>query len=1114
MRGHLQRGQPALDPDEMGPIMNRLRLLGDTAIRSFAGVGIALALAIPAYAQDATTPAQAAAAGAGPAADANLNDSGAAATGNETIVVTGTRIRALNLESVVPVATLSGEQFFQQGQTSIGEILNELPQLRNSFGQQNVGLGVGVAGLNLLDLRGLGTSRTLVLVNGRRHVPADILNNAVSPDVNTIPADLVDRVDITTGANSAVYGSDAIAGVVNFILKRNFQGFQMRGQVGVSEGGYGGNQYVSAMAGTNFGEGRGNIILHGEYSRQERVFASNIPFLNQVDGLAVTDTDGAGLTNNSDGIPDRTFIRNQTQTNINRNGLVFISQPASNPRCGVGANGVPFNCTYLFQNDGTLIPQTGTRFGTGVLGGIAGGNGQTGREADLVSILPKVERYNANLLAHYEFSPALEAFVEAKYVRVNVAGSNAGPTGIQGQFTQFDARERPRLDNPFLNAAARTTITDAILASGCNPGLSTSCATNPGIATGGTLTAAQRTAIANGSFRFGLARNLLDVSIRDENFKRETFRIVGGLRGTFNDDWSYEFSANYGQMKENTNAGGYVDRQRFALSIDAGRNPATGQIQCRAQFDPASATAYPNNAGNQARLAADIAACVPYNPFGTSDNSAARSYFSRNYTNDSKITQLVLTGFVNGDLSQLFELPGGPISFALGGEYRREKPQYAQDEFGASGNSTAVAFGTFNPPAFKVKEAFAELRVPLLSETPFFEELTLTGAGRVSDYQGGTGTVYTYNVGGEWAPVRDIRFRANYGRAIRAPNRSETGTPLVPNFAPAFTDPCTTSNINSGTQFRNANCRTDLGTLLPNIASLGSSSLPILSGSNPDLQEEKSNSLTIGGVLQPRFVPGLSLSVDYFDIKVDGVIVSSTAQQIVNNCYDSPTLANPFCDLFQRFRGTGTGPFGEVAGAIQGNTLISSPLNFAKRVRRGIDFQASYRSNIFSDVRLSAQVDYTHQLKNSNFENPIDPNFENRLLGELGDPVDSVRGTLNLTKGAVTFGYQVRYIGSMYVGAYENYNALQDRAPQDADYSEFSKYPDVFYHDFRVDFAVKGGPNATSDLNFYVGIDNAFNRNPPLGLTGTGERVASGGNGSNIYLIRGRNFYAGARVKF
>ena len=1050
-----------------------------------------------------------------PAAAQNTDQPGAVVPNGdstETIVVTGTRISTSNIKSVIPIASLNGEELFQQGQTSIGEVVNELPQLRSSFTQQNVGLGIGVAGLNLLDLRGLGTARTLVLVNGRRHVASDVLNNAVSPDVNTIPADLVERIDIVTGGNSAVYGSDAIAGVVNFILRRNFQGVQMRGQAGVSEKGYGGNQYLSTMVGTNFAEGRGNIILHGEYSRQERVFASDIPFLDEVRGLVVTDTDPAGLANGSDGVPDRTIVRDQRQTNINRNGLVFVSQPLASPRCGVGANGVPLNCTYLFQPDGTLVPQTGTPFGTGVIGGRSGGNGQTGREDDLVSVLPSVQRYNANLLAHYEFAPALEAFIEAKYVRINVRGSNTGPTGIQGQFTQFDARERPRLDNPFLNSAARMTITDAILASGCNPGISTGCSAPSG-ATGGPLTAAQLAAIANGSFRFGLARNLLDAGIRDERFRRDTFRIVGGLRGTFNEDWRYELSVNYGQFKEHTNAGGFVDRQRFVLAMDAARNPVTGQIQCRAQFDPTAATAFPNNQFNRDRLAADIAACVPYNPFGAPDNSAARAYFARSYTNDSKITQFDVQGFVNGDLSQLFELPGGPISFALGGEYRREHPQYQQDDFAAGGSSTAVAFGSFDPNPFKVREAFGELRIPLMRDRPFFEELTLSGAGRVSRYQGGTGTVYTYNAGGEWAPIRDIRFRANYGRAIRAPNLTETGQGLVANFAPGFTDPCSSANIGSG-QFRATNCRADLGALLPNIASLGASSLPILSGSNPSLKEETSKSLTLGVVLQPRVVPGLSFSVDYYDIKVDGVIVSSTAQQIVNNCYDSPTLANPFCALFQRFRGSGAGPFGETAGAIQGDTLISSPLNFAKRVRRGLDFQLSYRRNLPLDIRLNAQVDYTHQTKNSNYENPTDPTFENRLLGELGDPVDSARGTLSLTKGSVTFGYQVRYIGQMWVGAYENYNSLQGRPPQDADYSQFPKYPDVFYHDFRIDLGVNGGIHEESNLNFYVGIDNAFNRKPPLGLTGTGERIAAGGNGSNIYLIRGRNFYTGARVKF
>ena len=297
------------------------------------------------------------------AQEAVAADESAEAASEGTIVVTGSRIRRPNLESTVPITSITGESFFQQGQTNIGDTLNDLPQLRSTFAQQNPGLGIGIAGLNLLDLRGLGTQRTLVLVNGRRHVPADILNNAVSPDVNTIPNDLIERVDIVTGGNSAIYGSDAIAGVVNFILRRDYDGLQLRAQGGISEEGFGGKQYFSAMYGKNFAEGRGNVTLHGEYSRQDRVFASDIPAFQRQDAFGVIDSDaGAGIVNGGDGFPDRVFIRDIRSSTIHFNGLVPINQRnAPGAACGNGtlANnggpnslGTPYNCTYIFTNEG------------------------------------------------------------------------------------------------------------------------------------------------------------------------------------------------------------------------------------------------------------------------------------------------------------------------------------------------------------------------------------------------------------------------------------------------------------------------------------------------------------------------------------------------------------------------------------------------------------------------------------------------------------------------------------------------------------------------------------------------------------------------------------------
>jgi len=1043
------------------------------------------------------------------AAPATIAD--AADKNDDTIVVTGSRIRRPNLESPLPVTSIGGDEFLEQGRINVGDTLNDLPQLRSTFAQQNPGLGIGIAGLNLLDLRGLGTARTLVLVNGRRHVGADILNNAVSPDVNTIPNDLIERVDVVTGGNSAVYGSDAIAGVVNFILRRNFNGLQIRGNAAVSEAGFGANEYASVLFGRNFGDGRGNIILHTEFAHTDRIYGSDIPAFRRLDGLAVVDVDTTGLPSASDGFPDRAFFTDLRTASIHRWGLIPITQPVGAANCGVGlvptngapgnTGGSPYNCTYIFTQDGHLIPQTGTRFGTGVIGSIVGGNGQNTREDRQLSVLPFQERFNANLLSHYTFSDAVEAFVEAKFVRVDTQGSNAGPSFIQGQLTQFDVRERPRIDNPFLSAADRTTLANLILTSGCNTSLTVKC--DPTIGSQpGVLTLAQRAAILDGSYRFQLARNLTDSGIRDEKFQRDTYRIVAGLRGTFNDDWSYEVSANYGKFKERTTTYGYLDRQRFMLAMDAGRNPVTGQIQCRSQFDPASAIAFPATTANTTRLASDIAACVPYNPFGGADNAASAKYFVYNATHVATQDQLDISGFVSGDLSQLFELPAGPVHFALGGEYRRETAYYKEDPFVLSGATNAVTIPTFAPPAFEVKEAYGEIQVPLLKDVPFFHDLSISGAGRISGYKGISGPVYSYNGGGEWAPVRDIRFRANYGRAVRAPNVSETGFPVVPNFAPGFTDPCNSNNIANNTN-RATNCATDLGTLLAGLPAT-TYSLPILSGSNPNLTPETSDSITIGAVVQPHWIPGLSLTVDYYNIRVKGVITSLTAQAIINGCYDQPSLGNSLCSTFTRWRGPGAGPLGESPGQILGNSLNSAPFNFAKRVRRGLDIEAAYRGPLFKNVKFDTRLLYTHQLQNSNYQSSTDPTFENRILGELGDPQDEFQFSAAVTAGRVTFGYQMHYLGSMYVNAYEDFNSLQGRVPENADYADIQKYPAVIYHDLRMDVQIG---DATKGMNFFFGVNNLTDQDPPLGSTGTGA-------GSSIYSIRGRNFYSGFKARF
>ncbi|HSI18684.1 MAG TPA: TonB-dependent receptor [Sphingomonas sp.] len=1079
-------------------------LLGATAL-------VGVLATFPTIAMAQTAPA------AAPANGADQPDPEAKAP---DVVVTGSRIRSPNLVSDIPITSISGDNLLAQGQTNVGSALNDLPQLASTFSQQNPGSGIGIGGLNLLDLRGLGTSRTLVLVNGRRHVAADILNNAVSPDVNTIPNDLIERVDIVTGGNSAVYGSDAIAGVVNFVLKRSYSGVQLRGSAGINEAGFGGNQFLSAMAGHNFADGRGNITISGQYSHQERVFASDVPWLQTNNGVFAVDTDSGGLPNGSDGFPDAVFVRDVRSATINPYGLIPVQQQPGIAACGTGtlannggpnSSGTPYNCTYIFTQDGRLTPQTGSRFGSGPTGSIVGGNGQTGREGHTVSILPYLQRYNFNLLTHYEIVPAAEVFLEAKWDRVSALGNNAGPSFIQtGSGTQGnigDARERPRIDNPFLNPADRTTLANAIIASGCNSSLTAICPA------GGNLTAANITAINDGSYRFQLARNLLDVGLRDEKFTRDTLRVVGGLRGTFNDDWSYEVSVNYGQFKQTTNTNGFIDRQRFSLAMDAGRNPLTGQIQCRSQFDPAAnvpigrtdAVSVAIAAQNAARLAADVAACKPYNPFGGTDNTAAVNYFSAAFDAKAKLTQLDVQSFVNGDLSQLFELPGGPIRFALGTEYRREKAYYRQDPFVTDGYTNGVSIPVFDPPAFEVREAFGEVQIPVLKDLPFFHELTLTGAGRYSDYGKGVGHTWTYNGGVQWSPVSDLRFRANYARAVRAPNVSETGFPLVPNFSNGFVDPCRPDAIGANAN-RTTNCKAALtAAQLGNLTNVAYS-LAIVSGSNPNLKPEASDSWTFGGVFQPSFIPGLSVTVDYYNIKVKGIIVSVGAQTIVNQCYDSATLNNVFCSAFQRNTSASNGPGGEVPGAILGNSLIQAPLNFAQRVRRGVDVNVAYHTNLSSNVKINTNMIYVHTLTNSDYQDPTNPNFETHNLTNVGNPMDEFQWDTDLGVGPVTLGYRLHLIGTQYVTAYSNFNSVNGNPPANTDASAPIKYPVITYSDLLLtwDLANRGKRDG---FQFYVGVDNVFNQLPPLGTTATGV-------GTAIYRFTGRAYHAGFRARF
>ena len=1076
-----------------------------SALRGTSCLAAAFLTVAPALAQTQTSADSTPAQGAGSTATEE----------GDAIIVTGSRIVIPNLESANPVSVLTGEQVFERGAINVGDQLNDLPQLRSTYSQQNSTRFLGTRGLNLLDLRGLGQSRTLVLVNGRRHVASDVLSTGVAMDVNTIPSDLIERVDVVTGGASAVYGSDALAGVVNFILKDNFQGLSARAQAGVSKYGDAANYYASIVGGQNFGaDDRGNIALNLEYSRSEPYYASNRPAFDQNDAFVTTETDAAGSLNGAAGGFDRTFFRDIRSATISLGGMVAIRYPnAASQPCGNDSLGNSFTCAFLFQPDGSLVQQVGTaRVGLAPNASFIGGNGYTGREDKLLTFQPNLQRYSANLLAHYEFSPAFIPFVEAKYSRSEALGSQSGPFFSQGttladsvRVTGFNdqsfyntgsssgnvSREGVRLDNPYIAASARALLVQQLTAAvnaGVNP--------NTGTALSATNKARALAQITDGSFRFALRRSWLDLGIRDEKFTRETYRAVVGVRGEFNDDWRYELSANYGVHQETNVIQSNINRQRYLLAVDTVRNSA-GQVVCRSQVDAAYTGT--DRGGVASVLAADIAACVPINPFGQGSASAeARRYLTVDSLATGKITQFDALGFVSGDTSGFFNLPGGPVAFSVGGEYRRETNAYELDDLTQSGYAFYNAIPGFSAPAFEVKEAYGELYLPIVKNMRFFEELSVRGSARIADYNGAAGTVYAYGGEAIWAPVRDVTLRGTYSRSVRAPNLRALYQQQGQNFAPGFGDPCSSRNLALGSANRAANC--SAAGRPSDYDYVYSSSLEILSGGNPNLEEESSDSWTAGVRLEPRWVPGLSISADFYDIQVKNLISTlGSAQQIANLCYDSASLDNPFCGFIKR-AGSAGGPRGEIPFRVLEGTLLVSSANFAKSKVRGVDVQVDYNRNIgFGDLSLG--LIWTHQIKNESYTNPANANFVDVFVGELGDPQDQVNLEARLKVNKLTFGYGARWIEGMYLNTYEDYNSVNGNPPENIDFAPIKKYGNVVYQDVRVAY------DLNAQTNLYVGVDNVLDKKPPYGLTGVG-------GGSGIYDIRGRYFYAGVKKKF
>ena len=941
------------------------------------------------------------------------------------IVVTGSRIRRPDFDTPSPVISLGAETIQQSGTTNLTDFLTGFPALQGSStsaDNSGSGAGIGFTGLNLLNLRNLGTERTLVLVDGRRHVAS--VPGSQSVDINTIPIDLLERVDVLTGGASAVYGADAVTGVVNFVLKKNFEGVSARAQAGVTEYGDAGKRLFGVTVGKNFSGGRGNVALAYEYGEDSRLESRDRKRLrgtgltgfyrNPADPEFGDDYTGGA----SNGIPDNIPTRDVRYNDTAREGGIDVD-----------GDGAP---DYIVNAAGQLVPFD---IGTVLQPGFSTGGNAT-RIADYQNdLLPKLRRHVVNLIGHYDVSPALTLFAEGKYA--NIKSFTLGQPSFDYYLLVND-------DNPYLPSAL--------------------------VGNGGVL----------------VTRDNFDIGQRGESIERETFRGVVGARGDLNEHANYEVSYTFGQTNVVSNYINDVYDDRFLAAIDAVRNPANGQITCRINLDP---TALPDQPYTDRYTGAPVTfrpgECVPFNLFGDNVASAAAFDFVRANTQDrSRIRQHVVSGSVAGDFGQLFELPGGPIRFAVGGEYRKEQSRFIPDPIAAQGLTFTNALGR-DEGSLDVKEAFGELNVPLFRNVPFAHRLELGAAVRLSDYST-IGKTTTWKVDGTWAPVRDITFNGTYSKAVRAPNVGELFGARSQTFQ-FITDPCDRAEIQNGTQYRAANCQallSSLGVADPaTYVDARSANIAGFSGGNRNLREEEATTWTAGAVFQPSFLPGLTLRADWYDIKLKNAINTVTPEQVAQLCVDQPTLDNQFCGLLTRTTtATNTADVGNVV------SFDVIPQNVASFATSGLDVNFNYRLDAGDLGRFNLRVIGNYLNKLEFFGTPGADVTNSR--GQAAAPKYTVNTDLTWQLGNVTLNYGLSWFDKTL-----RYTNLQTESNPDIVAPEYLYLKALWQHDIYISV------DASDRFQFFGGVNNVFGQTPEIG--------------TSTYPVSslGRYMFVGARVK-
>lgn len=977
----------------------------------------------------------------------------------EQIIVTGSRIANSGLESASPLQIIGAQDIDESGVINIQDLLLKSPAFGTpGINRTNSNFSTSSAGVATVDLRNLGTSRTLVLVNGRRFVAGIPGESAV--DLNTIPTQFIERVDVLTGGASAVYGSDAIAGVVNIIYKKNFEGVEVGVQGGASNRGDSTETQVNVTMGTNVADGKGNIIAHLGYSDQGAVFSRDRS-RSAIDQISYAGANGYAATTSD-------FFR--------------LIKPFYS---GFAPSGRFFSDTF----SGTFVDGQPACWST---------NGSASCEATgfnrsaFRTIAIPTERYLAAVSGTYEIVENHSAFVEATYASTQ-AKTELEPFPLASDAVFPSNGGQMPIEHAFLVDNGDGTFSQNIVRNPLVPSFFWD--TTPDEDEDGNPIDVPNSSDSDGDglrdiyFR----RRMSEIGNRGNVADRDTFRVVGGMQGSFLDNaWNYDTFYAYGQTKEAQTSSGQVNVLNFKSALDA--IPVLDEDGNIVDVICASADARAQG-------------CVPANIFGAGVMSAAAA----NYIGAPGL----LTTFTSQKVAGLnisgepFELWAGPVGVAVGAEYREE---YARSEFDAlqqaglnAGNAIPRTEGDFH-----VMEEYFEVNVPLLNEVPFAEQLNFRGAMRFSDYST-VGNTQSWNAGLEWAPISSIRFRAIRAESLRAPNINELYSPPSQDFPTGLIDPCLGVTATS-TGAISESCRAAPG-VNENIADSTTGAFALtqpdiqgISGfnrGNPNLAEEKGKSWTAGVVIQPEGIAVLedfAFTIDYFDIEVDDAIVSTPRQFILDQCYSNGTL----CEFITR-RPTAIGALS--SGSIE--FIDSGVTNSGGLATEGIDFTATY-SNEVGPGDFRARLSYTHLL--DGYVTPLPGAEDDVFAGEVGASEDRAFLQLGYSWGDVAIVWGVNYIGKAYLDDQFLVNTVRETDEEGNPISywdaESVSVDAVTYHDVQVTWS----PGDMVEL--YIGATNLFDENPPpivSGLPGndTGTETEAG-----TYDPVGQRFYAGIRAKF